>query len=275
MKSSRILFAVMAFATGLVDVLWGAFEPAHEPIQAFGDHVWGQTIFAYVVAVVLMLGGLALLTRKFVRAGALAAGVCYLLFAIFNVPRLISAPRYLGIHLTVFVGVLDGVFQQLILVGAAAMLYAVVADRAALTRRTDHTMRWLFGIACVDFGLAHVLQLAADSPFVPAWMPLGQKFWVAFTGVAMLCAGVAFLVRRWDVLAARLLALMFLIFSLLTVGPQVFQYPHAQAAWGSNTFNLAAVASAWIFAEWLAARAVTLRKGIPLSPDASNRPATP
>lgn len=273
MKPSRILFALMAFATGLVDALWGAFEPAHEPIQAFGSHIPGQTAFAYVVAVALMLGGLALLTRKFARAGAVAVGACYVLFAIFNLPRLITAPHYLGAHVNVYVGVLDGFFQQLILAAAAAMLYAIATARAALTRRMDPVVRWLFGIACIDFGLAHVLQLTQDSPFVPTWMPFGQKFWVAFTGVAMLCAGIAFLARRWDVLAARLLAVMFLIFSLFTVGPQVFVYPHAQAAWGSNTFNLAAVASALIFAEWLAARAETRRQSRSGLPVTDQRPA--
>jgi len=37
-------------------------------------------------------------------------------------------------------------------------------------------------------------------------------------------------------------------------GGRIFANPHRHAAWGGNAYNLAAVASAWILADSLAAR---------------------
>jgi hypothetical protein len=68
-----------------------------------------------------------------------------------------------------------------------------------------------------------------------------------------------------DVLAARLLALMFFVFNLVALPPFIFANPHHHAAWGGNAYNLAAVASAWILADSLVARH-TLREPTVSSP---------
>lgn len=62
-----------------------------------------------------------------------------------------------------------------------------------------------------------------------------------------------------DVLAARLLSLMLLIFSALTLAPGMVAAPHDQGTWASNADNLAAVAAAWILADWLAQRRKAVR----------------
>ena len=58
-------------------------------------------------------------------------------------------------------------------------------------------------------------------------------FWAWLTGIA----------------AARLLALMLLLFSVLVLVPPLFAGSRDQVLWGSNAYNLAAVEAAWIFAE--------------------------
>jgi len=57
-----------------------------------------------------------------------------------------------------------------------------------------------------------------------------------------------------DVLAARLLALMFFVFNLVALPPFIFANPHDHPAWGGNAYNLAAVGAAWILAESIASR---------------------
>jgi hypothetical protein len=74
------------------------------------------------------------------------------------------------------------------------------------------------------------------------------------TGICFVLAGLAILSGILDVLAARLLALMFLVFNLVALPPFIFANPHRHAAWGGNAYNLAAVASAWILAASLANR---------------------
>ena len=67
-------------------------------------------------------------------------------------------------------------------------------------------------------------------------------------------AGIAILSGILDVLAARLLGLMLLVFSVLVLVPGPFAHPHDHVAWGSNAYNLAAVGAAWIFAESITTR---------------------
>jgi hypothetical protein len=86
---------------------------------------------------------------------------------------------------------------------------------------------------------------------------LGQVFWVYLTGVAFVLAGLAILTGMLDVLAARMLALMLLLFSAVSLIPRVVAAPHQHVPWGSNAYNLAAVGSVWIYAEFIAQRGAT------------------
>jgi len=67
-------------------------------------------------------------------------------------------------------------------------------------------------------------------------------------------AGIAILSGILDVLAARLLARMLLVFSVLVLAPGPLAHPRNHVAWGSNAYNLAAAGAAWIFAESIAMR---------------------
>ena len=80
----------------------------------------------------------------------------------------------------------------------------------------------------------------------------GATFWAVLTGIAFMLAGLAIVSGVLDVLAAWLLGLMLLVFSALTLAPMIFASPHNHEAWGANTYNLTAIGSTWIIAEWLA-----------------------
>jgi uncharacterized membrane protein YphA (DoxX/SURF4 family) len=253
MRGGIYLFGIATVAAGVMDLVWGDFEAAHQPIQAFGDHIPGREIFAYIAAVWLVAGGAAILWRRAARAGAAAVALIYFIFAVFWLPRFYSAPHVLGFRIPVYIGVLAGVAQQLILVAAAAIVYAAAAARgSAWQQRAAPIVRWTFGLSSVCFGLAHLAGVQAVAPMVPKWMPLGGNFWTVLTGIAFMLAGAAILAGILDVLAARLLALMLLIFSALVLAPPLFALPRAHVAWGSNAYNLAAVGAAWLFAESIA-----------------------
>jgi hypothetical protein len=82
-------------------------------------------------------------------------------------------------------------------------------------------------------------------------MPLGGDFWVVLTGIAFVLAGVAILTRVKDVLASQLLAVMFLVFSVIALAPLPIAHPHDHVAWGANAYNLAAVGATWMFSRQL------------------------
>jgi hypothetical protein len=97
------------------------------------------------------------------------------------------------------------------------------------------------------------LDAAGDNlGYVPKWMPLGREFWVILTGICFVLAGLAILSRIQDVLAARLLALMFLAFNVFSLPPFIFADPKGHAAWGGNAINLAFVGASLIFADAMA-----------------------
>jgi hypothetical protein len=93
---------------------------------------------------------------------------------------------------------------------------------------------------------------ACDCCIVPKWMPLGGNFWTVLTGVAFVLAGIAIFFGILDVLAARLLTLMLLVFNVVALAPLPITSPRDHVAWGANAYNLAAVGAVWIFAESLA-----------------------
>lgn len=240
----RWLLGVASLAAGVFDAIWGEFEPAHQPIHALGDHIPGVTILAYLAAAWLIVGGAALLWRRTARIGAFALAIIYAAFAVFWLPRFVTAPRVLGAHAGVYIGVAAGVATQVMVVVAAM----IIAERAGEGRLT----RWTFGLCPIFFGLGHLTGIASVARMVPTWIPLGQAFWVVCTGIAFLLAGLGILSGTLDVLAARLLAAMLLVFSALALIPLIVAAPHDHIAWGANAYNLAAAAACWIMAGWFA-----------------------
>lgn len=248
------LYGLATIAAGIMDLRWGNFDPSHQPIQAFGDYIPGREILAYITAVWMIAGGAAILSRRSRQAGAIASALIYFTFAVFWLPRLYTAPLVLGFRIPVLIGVLGGVGTQLIVAVAGALAYAGVATSISSWPRTILVARWVFGLCSVDFGLVHLTDVEHSVVYVPKWMPFGGEFWTIVTGICFVLAGVAILSGILDVLAARLLGLMLLVFSALTLAPKIFVFPHRHDVWGGNAYNLAAVGAAWIFADSIAKR---------------------
>jgi uncharacterized membrane protein len=261
------VYAAGSIAAGILDLIWGDFEPAHQPIQALGDHIPGREILAYIAAIWLIAGGAAILWRRTAGAGAWALAGIYSIFAAFWLPRFYTAIHFMGFRIAVVIGLFAGIAQQLILVAAAAIVHSWVVKRdSAWTPRVPVPVRWTFGLCSIDFGLAHLTGVPQVAAMVPKWMPFGGNVWAVVTGIAFVLAGIAILSKILDLLAARLLAVMLLVFSVLVLAPGPVARPHNHVAWGSNAYNLAAVGAAWIFAEFIATRrghanAVTLPSG--------------
>jgi len=200
----------------------------------------------------MLTGGVAILWPRSARAGAAALDVIYSIFALFWVPRLYTAPHYLGVRIPVYIGVLAGLVMELIAFAGGALIYASLATRKSTWPRTLQIMRWIFGLCSIDFGLNHLVDIKDCLVYVPKSMPLGQEFWVIVTGICFVLAGLAILTGIQDVLAARLLALMFLTFNVLALPQFIFADPKNHAAWGGNAFNLALVAANWLLADSMA-----------------------
>jgi hypothetical protein len=253
MKIGLAVFGIASIASGILDLIWGELEPAHQPLQAWGNHVPGMTIFAYIAAAWLIAGGAAMLWRRSLEFGAAALAILYAIFVLFPLPRFYTAPHYLGYGAATYIGVLGSVCEQIILFVAAAVAWAWVA-RGSLSHRAALIARWTFGLCSIDFGLSHLTAVWAVLPMIPKWMPLSGTFWTVLTGIAFVLAGLAIVSGVLDALAAWLLGSMLLVFSALALTPLIFATPHDHVSWGGNAYNLTAVGAAWIIAEWLGDR---------------------
>jgi len=252
------VYAAGSIAAGILDLIWGDFEAAHQPIQALGDHIAGREILAYIAAIWLVAGGAAILWRRTARVGAWALAAIYLIFAAFALPRFYTAPHALGFSAPLLIGLLAGVAQQLILIAAAGIVRAShPTGHSAGVSRAPFLIRWTFALSSILFGLAHVTGLRQVAAMVPKWMPFGGDFWAILTGIAFMLAGIAMISGILDVLAARLLSLMLLVFSVLVLAAGPFAHPGNHVAWGGNAYNLAAVGAVWMFAEFIASSGPT------------------
>ena len=261
MKVGVWFYGLGTALTGILDIAWGDFDASHQPVQALGKNLPGQHLLAYVTGVCLVAAGLAILWRRSARIGAAASAIAYLIFAALWLARYSAGIHTFGLRIEVLFGVTFGLAQQLMLVAPAAIVYASTASPdSLLQRRAAITARWMLGLPPVIFGLFHLIGLRVFATIVPQWMSFGY-FWAALTGIAFFLAGIAICAGIMDVLAARLLGLMLLLFEGLVEIPPIFIRLHNQATWGAAVYNVTAIGACWIFAEFLASRADRKRIG--------------
>jgi hypothetical protein len=111
----------------------------------------------------------------------------------------------------------------------------------------------MLGLPPILFGLLHLIGIRVFATIVPHWMSFGY-FWAASTGIAFILAGCAICSGKMDVQAARLLALMLLLFEGFVEIPPIFIRLHNEVTWGAAVYNVTAIGACWIFAEFLASR---------------------
>jgi hypothetical protein len=255
MKIGVWFYGLGTALTGILDIAWGASDASHQPTKSLGMNLPTQHILAYVAGVWLVAAGLAILWRRSARIGAAASAIAYLFFATFWLTRYYAGIHALGWRIDVLIGISFGLAQQIMLVAPAAIVYASTASPdSLLQKRAAIAARGMLGLPPVIFGLFHLTSIRVFASIVPHWMLFGY-FWAALTGVAFLLAGSAICLGIMDVLAARLLALMLLLFEGFVEIPPIFIRLHDQRTWGAAVYNLSAIGACWIFAEFLTSRA--------------------
>jgi len=90
-RLGRHVFGFAAILFGIVTLFWHDFN-TWQQIRPLGNLPHSE-ILAYVVAAIEILGGLAIQWSKTARAGAIALGSIFLVFALLWVPRIIAEPR--------------------------------------------------------------------------------------------------------------------------------------------------------------------------------------
>lgn len=254
MKIGVYFYGLATVAFGILDLIWGQFERAHQPIQTLVEHMPGRQFLAYFAAVWMIAAGLAILSRRSARMGAAASAIIYLIFAACSLLRFCIAIHAAGWRVDIVFGSLFSISEAVFLIAGAVILYVLAAPGNPMSeKRAETAARWMLGLPPIFFGLAHLTGARFFATIVPHWLPF-RTAWAALAGIAFLLAGIAICLRIRDVLAARLLALMLLVFEFTVEIPPIFTRLHNEETWGAAVYNLAAIGALWIFAEFVISR---------------------
>jgi uncharacterized membrane protein YphA (DoxX/SURF4 family) len=231
------VYGLAAVALGLVGLASGDFAAVWQPVP---QSLPGRTGLAYFVAAIFVLAGVAMQIMRSARIGALVLTVLYGAgVVLLHLPQIVSQP---GIFVE-----WSGAAEQLALVAGGLLAYAFCAPRTENAQLIIKGARYLFGVCLMVFGAAHWVYLKPTADFVPAWIPPGQLFWAYATAAGHFAAGIAIFTGIAARLATRLLTVMFIAFSVLVHGPNLFAEP-SHFNWAANAINIALIASAWLTA---------------------------
>jgi uncharacterized membrane protein YphA (DoxX/SURF4 family) len=248
----RHVYGAAAIAFGVITFVWHDFN-TWQQIRALGN-VPHREILVYVAAAIELLGGIAIQWPRTARAGAVALGAIYLMFALLWVPYIVATPQTYDPWGNFFeqFSLLSG---ALIVYGSivhGAIVYAPVGQRnSARSASAARIGYFCFGVCVVSFTLEQFIYLSGTAAFVPKWIPPGQMFWAITTTVALALAAIALLSGRSALLASRLLTAMLVGFGLLVWLPALFADPHKLINWAGNAQNLAITGAAWIVSDFL------------------------
>jgi uncharacterized membrane protein YphA (DoxX/SURF4 family) len=242
MSLGRHVYGLAAVAFGVITLVWHDFN-GWQQVRVLGN-VPHREILVYLAAAIELFGGIAIQWPRTARAGALALGILYLIFALLWVPRIAATPQIYDPW--------GNFFEQFSIVSGALIVYAAFGQsnpkRAARVARIGYVG---FGICVVSFTLEQLVYLSGTASFVPKWIPPGQMFWAITTTGALALAAIALLSGRSALLASRLLTAMLIGFGLLVWLPAPFGDPHKLINWAGNAQNLAITGAAWIVADFL------------------------
>jgi uncharacterized membrane protein YphA (DoxX/SURF4 family) len=229
------------YAYGLAAISSGICALAWHNLSVIGQ-LPHRAIFIFVAAAIEVVGGLAVLWSGTARAGAIALGSIYFVFALLGVLLIVQHPFVYNRY--------GNFFEQFSFVSAALIVFACSGRAFARTGALAKIGYYSFGICLISFALEQVFYLPATASLVPKWIPPGQMFWAWATTVAFALAGIALLLGFKARLAAQSMAAMIVGFGLLVWLPVLFADPHHFGNWSETVETFGIAASAWIVAEY-------------------------
>jgi uncharacterized membrane protein YphA (DoxX/SURF4 family) len=238
----RHVYGLAAILFGIITLVWHDFN-TWQQIRPIGN-IPHREILVYIAAAVELFGGIAIQWSRSARAGAIALGAIYLVFALLWVPFIVAEPLVYDRW--------GNFFEQFSLVSGALIVYALFrggdSSQNAKLARVGYL---LFGVCVVSFTLEQLFYLSGTAQFVPKWIPPGQMFWAVLTTVAFALAAIALFTGHSALLASRLLTLMVIGFGSLVWLPILLGDPHKHFNWVGKAQNLAITGAAWIVTDFL------------------------
>jgi uncharacterized membrane protein YphA (DoxX/SURF4 family) len=234
MNPNSALYALAAILLGVLGIWFHDFAAPWQPVPA---GIGSRLLLAYLSGALLLIGGVAILSRRGERAGALLLAAFYGFWVIFlHGPIVLADPGALYKW--------NGVAEISFLTAGGIALFG--SGAGGMRRTTTTVARFIAGFSAICFGSTHLVYSKETAAFVPAWIPPSQLFWAYLTGVCYIAAGLAIVSGVQSRLAATLTAAMMATFVVLLHIPRVVGSPGSHFEW-----CMLGVASALTGAAWL------------------------
>ncbi|HEX5436671.1 MAG TPA: hypothetical protein VFW98_05910 [Gemmatimonadaceae bacterium] len=240
---SRIVLATGMIALGVLGIVYGDFALQWQPVPASLPF---RTALAYVAAIVMLAGGIALLFRKTTAIATRVLFAYLVLWVLLRASTIAAAPSVEATWL--------GVGEIVVLMTGGWVLFARYADlpegswlRFATGARGIRGAQLLFGVALIPIGLSHIVYIPQTAALVPAWLP-DRTGWAYLTGAGQIAAGLGVLFSILPRVAAVAEASMLTLFTLLVWVPAVVAAPTTRLPWTALCMSWAIAASAWVIA---------------------------
>ncbi|MGA2906640.1 MAG: hypothetical protein ABSE36_02970 [Terracidiphilus sp.] len=237
-KFGLAAYGAAAIILGVFGFVWQDFAVNWQRVP-YGFQ--GRAGLACAVAACELLAGVAILSRRFARAGAMLLTFVYAIFTTLWVIQALKAPAIYDSW--------GNVFEEFSLFAAGLAACATLAPPGSRWAGKAHRVARIYGISAISFGVDHIVYWRAASTWVPAWLPPGQVFWIFFTAICFLLAATAILSGIRARLAAALLTAEILGFEIFVWIPRFIAGPHDHFNWSGNAINLAMMSAAWVVAD--------------------------
>lgn len=241
----RYLYGLAAVGFGICALVWHDVS-TFQQFKSLG-YPPQHEILAYIVAIVEIVGGAAILWPRTACTGAIALGTLYAIFAAMDVMFIIQQPLVYNGY--------GNFFEQFSFVAGALLIYAHSCPNPRLAQFGCYS----FGICVISFALEQAFYIAPTASLVPAWIPPNQMFWAWATTIALALGAIAILTGFISRLASQLTTAMLLGFGLLVWLPAIVTAPHNFTNWSEGIETLGIAATAWLAAEYLSSQAVSSR----------------
>jgi len=217
-KSSlgRLFFAISMVDFGIQQLVTAGFVRLVPPLPAW---IPGPALWARLVGLVLIVLGVAIGTGRKARwAAAVLAALILLSFLFLHLPLAATNPL-VGFMWT-------NPFKALAMLGGVIILANALPDEDPGWFRKLRPLAPLFlGGFLLLGGIQHFVYADFVARLVPSWIP-GTRFWVYFTGVALIAGGVGILLPKTQRLAATMSGIMILLWVLLLHIPRALADLH-------------------------------------------------
>jgi uncharacterized membrane protein len=220
----RILFAISMIGLGVEHFVFGEFVTGRAPPWPTG--LPGETIWAYVSGLIVVLAGTAILTGRNGRIAAIVLAAIVFGWALVRHIPVLATSEILSPDWTKTVKALA--FTGGSLVMAATFVKVEGIRNVLLSTLVNRDREFIFvGTVClavfmINNGIQHFIYIDFVASLIPSWFPGDAVFWSYFASVALFSGALGMFYPRTAYLASLLTAVMVFLWVWIVHVPRVF-----------------------------------------------------